>query len=375
MIFKRTILFVVLMGFLVTAATSKAPIIDAKARARLSQLETKESIELTQATKIRLQARDIALEIETLRARLIDLSGSHREIERKNTLYRARLETLYQKDKDISRKLVASRAQISRLLNALQVMKKYPAPALFVPSKDILDSVRVMIMLKHMTPNLKAQADDLKQQSSALTALRRQAALETRALNVTDAALDYGREEIDDLIAKKAEFEEELLKRADRHEAEAILMRTHMTKITLPFGLRGRLGFESNKTNSYFQPVVGEKTIGFGDSLTHPKGVKSRGLYIKTQGGALVRAPFEGVVDYAGPLDSFGQVVIINIGRAHRIVLTGLSQVFIEKGQRVAQQEPIGRMPYANTSHAELYWELRHQEETINPELLLAFRP
>jgi len=72
------------------------------------------------------------------------------------------------------------------------------------------------------------------------------------------------------------------------------------------------------------------------------------------------------VVEYVGPIDGFEQVVIMHLGQDYRVVITGIGRVYVEKGQRLARAEPIGRAPNLRETH-EVSLELRHRDEIIDP--------
>ena len=78
-------------------------------------------------------------------------------------------------------------------------------------------------------------------------------------------------------------------------------------------------------------------------------------------------APVEGEVEYAGPLESYGQVVIIGVGNNYHVVLTGIGRLYVDKGQTVARNEPVGRMPNLSDKKTILYLELRKGEDPVNP--------
>jgi murein hydrolase activator len=140
--------------------------------------------------------------------------------------------------------------------------------------------------------------------------------------------------------------------------------------------LRGMLGTDSSRLS---QPVVGEKVRDFGQMAGQSNGqgntpggaASSRGVYYMAQPGSQVTAPAEGEVEYAGPLASYGQVVILGIGNNYHIVLTGIGRVYVDKGQTVGRGEPVGRMPNLSDKKTVLYMELRKGEDPVNPANLV----
>ncbi len=98
---------------------------------------------------------------------------------------------------------------------------------------------------------------------------------------------------------------------------------------------------------------------------------------VKTQSGAIVTAPAGGVVLYAGPFRSYGQLLILNAGNGYHVVLAGLDKISVTLGQSVVSGEPIGAMGEARLASVaafgdaggepELYIEFRKDGKPIDP--------
>ncbi|EGF93305.1 peptidase family M23 family protein [Asticcacaulis biprosthecium C19] len=118
-------------------------------------------------------------------------------------------------------------------------------------------------------------------------------------------------------------------------------------------------------------PVVkGEVWQGYGEAnplFTGSDAVGSRGIVYRASANALVTAPIAGQVEYAGPVENLGQVVILNIGGDRRVVLTGLSGLRVRTGDRIAQGGRLGATAPAHGEAAFVYMELRCGEEPVNP--------
>ncbi|ESQ87066.1 hypothetical protein ABAC460_21085 [Asticcacaulis sp. AC460] len=119
-------------------------------------------------------------------------------------------------------------------------------------------------------------------------------------------------------------------------------------------------------------PVVqGEVWQAYGESnplFTAGEPVGSRGIVYRTAANAVVTAPISGDVEYAGPVENLGQVVILNIGGDRRVVLTGMSGLRVRTGDRIAQGGRLGATAPAHGEAAFLYMELRCGEEPVNPQ-------
>jgi septal ring factor EnvC (AmiA/AmiB activator) len=93
------------------------------------------------------------------------------------------------------------------------------------------------------------------------------------------------------------------------------------------------------------------------------------GDMVATQSGAIVTAPSDGSVLYAGPFRSYGQLLILNAGDGYHVVLAGMSRISVALGQSVLAGEPVGVMGEARMASASGL-----PDANIEPELYIEFR-
>lgn len=316
----------------------------------------------------RQTARQIGKEIEDLRQQIIDISKKQGVGETRAAIYRAKLETINLQEVDITRRLTAMRSKESRLLSALQLYSRHPPPAIFLAPRKANDAVMAAIIMRAITPELQKRTDVLIQQNAQLVNLRRQAALQNEALFISESDVSEQRSEIEKLISQKMGLEDQLLNQADQMEATAAELKTREDRLKGTLPLKGLLGIAPDNSK-LTPPVVGDPVRAFGQG--DGEGPSNRGVSLSALPGAQVTAPAEGEVEFVGPIDSYGQVVIINIGNNYRVVLTGLGKVYVDKGQTVGRHEPVGRTPNLSDKKTILYMELRHGDEPINPDTTL----
>ena len=312
----------------------------------------------------RQSARQIALEIEDLRNQIIDISKKQGMSEKRVAIYQSKLETLNLQEADIEHRLAAMRAKEARLLSALEIYSRNPPPAIFVPSRKVNDAVLAAIIMRAITPELQKQTQILARQNADLVNLRRQTALQNDALFASEGDVADQREQIEKLITQKGELEDQLLNQADKIAAQSLELKARQDHMKGLAPLNGLLGLKPD--NSHLQPpVVGDKTQDFGQD-------NARGVSYAADPGGQVTAPAEGEVEFAGPVDSYGQVVILSVGHNLHVVLTGLGRIYVDKGQTVGLHEPLGRMPNLSDHKTTLYMELRHGDEPVNPGMQIA---
>jgi len=90
----------------------------------------------------------------------------------------------------------------------------------------------------------------------------------------------------------------------------------------------------------YRMPVMGQLVTGMGE--LSESGVRSRGLTLVAQAGALAVAPAPGRVVFAGPYRSYGQILILDHGGGWTTLITGLLRLSAAVGETVRQGDPLG---------------------------------
>ncbi|MDO1560196.1 peptidoglycan DD-metalloendopeptidase family protein [Brevundimonas sp. 2R-24] len=325
------------------------------------RLQARRQDELSRARRLRQDARAVAEEIARLsqeQARLaLDQTGDQATLLEQ----RARLDALRARETEILTRLGAERGRLSRLLGALQLFRRDPPPALLVSPDSATDAVRAAILMQAVTPALKRRADALAAEQSRVLTLRRQAVIESQALITTESALSERGADIEALIAQRRALEAGLSQDADAADAEADALGRRLRALGLEVGdlppdsgpaLRGAAGLPGGRTR-LTPPLPG----GFTP--------QDRGLSWRAEALAGVAAPAEGRVDYAGPLEGWGQVVVLHLGGTWRVVVAGLGETTVATGERVREGQVLGRAPDAAGS--DIYVEVRREERPVDP--------
>ncbi|WP_313524112.1 peptidoglycan DD-metalloendopeptidase family protein, partial [Shinella sp.] len=114
-------------------------------------------------------------------------------------------------------------------------------------------------------------------------------------------------------------------------------------------------------------PVAGDVLRRFGDA--DGTGHDSQGMTLATNAGALVTAPSDGWIVFAGTFRSYGRMIILNAGEGYHLVLSGMDKVNVREGQFVVAGEPLavmGEKRVASVNALTL--------ETDKPTLYIEFR-
>ncbi|MEQ8308762.1 MAG: peptidoglycan DD-metalloendopeptidase family protein [Hoeflea sp.] len=330
---------------------------------------------------LRNDQRDLDGRIDAAAARRAELDQSIAEGE-------AAMANLSERQDAVRLSLISRRAVLAEVLAALQRIGRDPPPALLVSPEDALSSVRSAILLGAVVPEIRAETEALAADLKELAALREAIALERTALA---AALEENAEEerrLAELAVEKAALQAESQRRLERERerAEALTIRSAelesviaslageieelrraaeaariaeaerqrriaeqleraraFAATAVPDKNRIASAYAFSKlTGTLARPVSGEPVRFFGadDGTGHTLA----GEVVETSRGDIVRAPVDAWVSYAGPFRSYGQVVILDAGERHHVVLAGMERIQVEAGQFVLSGEPLATM-------------------------------
>lgn len=348
-----------------------------------------------------------------IRQELIDSASRRKDLERKIEEGEDRLAKLGVQEDGVKVSLRERRGVLAEVLAALQRMGRNPPPALLVSPEDALASVRSAILLGAVVPGVRRETDKLVADLKALTDVRKAIASEKIDLTAmmtarleeekrldlllaendrqgtrTAADLEGERKRSEELASKatsleslvasleneifsvreaqeKMRAEEERVRRLsedererERANADAGMPDKNRIAPAYPFAsLKAKLDM----------PATGDVLRKFGDA--DGTGHTSRGVVIATGPGALVTAPADGYVVFAGEFRSYGRMIILNAGDGYHLVLTGMDAIRTRQGMFVFSGEPIASMGAKRVASAAAL-----ALETDRPTLYIEFR-
>ncbi|MBN9216592.1 MAG: murein hydrolase activator EnvC [Mesorhizobium sp.] len=324
-----------------------------------------------------------------------------------------KLEGLKDQQQKIRASLAARRDVLAEVLGALQRMGLNPPPAILVKPEDALSSVRSAILLGAVVPELRQQTDkllaDLKEQTRVTASIEAERARLTAAvgdqvaekkrlgmlleakqkLEADTQAEMVAEQQRSEQLAAKASSLKDLIdslqaqadktrKAADAAKAASAGQPGDDQTASLPVPEGNRLTAAAPFSALQGQialPVTGRIKRRFG--ADDGNGALMQGDMVATQSGAIVTAPADGNVLYAGPFRSYGQLLILNAGDGYHVVLAGMSRISVATGQSVLAGEPIGAMGEARVASTsvskngnatpELYVEFRKDGKPVDP--------
>lgn len=378
-------------------------------KARETELEAIEQRLKTNAearAKLAEEVAAIRADRAKLNAALIDAAARTQANEERLSALEDRLAILGDSSAAIRKSFESRQAVIVEVLAALQRMGRRPPPAVLASPEDMLSAVRSSILLGAVVPELRSEAETLAGDLAELVRLgdaikadreARQHELESlvaerqRLASLVEARqsrLGEVEKSIDAeaagaaALAKQAQSLKELIQRleaevgaaqrnveaARKAEEELRDARDKLTALAFkdPARLAPKIAF-SDARGLLPLPVGGTvaKPFGAPDGF----GNRTQGMTLSARAGAIVSAPCDGWVSYAGPFRSFGQLLIINAGGGYYVLLAGMERINVQLGQFVLTGEPVAVMGEAAApSSAAL------GGETTGPALYIEFR-
>jgi len=239
----------------------------------------------------------------------------------------------------VTASIEAERARLTTAVTEQTAEKKRLTMLLEAKQKLQADTEAALTVERQRAQQLAAKASSLKDLIASLEA--------DKARKAADQARAAARKSEDgDASASTAEPAPPLVPEGNRLTASA------------PFAaLQGQIAL----------PVIGKIKRRFGTD--DGNGAMMKGDMVATQSGAIVTAPADGNVLYAGPFRSYGQLLILNAGDGYHVVLAGMSRISVATGQSVLAGEPIGAMGEARVASTSA-----SQNGNVTPELYVEFR-
>lgn len=399
------------------AVADKAQALQTRRAASASEYERiTRALTLSEERAAGIEAEIAALRKDnaTLSAALIQAAKTERKLSREVADIADRLDVLLLQEQDLRASLTERRGVLAQVLGALQRMGLNPPPAILVQPEDALGSVRSAILLAAVVPELRGETEVLAGDLAELSRLVASIGAERERLTQTVADQAEQQQRLSLLLEEKRLLQERsetmLAKEQERAEAlaaeatslrelidaleseieiaaakaeeearmaaiageEALSAAPQATEqrlfptVTTPFSaMLGRVGL----------PVSGRLERRFGED--DGNGATMQGDMLATHSAAIVTAPVDGAVLYAGPFRSYGQLLILNAGDGYHVVLAGMGRISVSPGQSVLAGEPVGLMGEARVASAvafagdstvpELYVEFRKDGKPVDP--------
>ncbi len=344
-----------------------------------------------------------------MRARRIEVARALRLSEKRLTDIEEKLAATRLRMKEQREKLDEKSAQMSTLFMLMQGMSREPPPLLITHTRDALKMIRTGMVLATFYGDIEKLASQLSSEVSTMEAAQKEAELQeqrrkaeqtqnSRLKTQIELLLSENRnhleanavslenlksaskiniagiknlEEMLPMLDTEAERKPDLLSKGEDNKGVEVSPGTGKVAMLQPGRMQSAISF-ANSQGLLPLPVQGKILIRFGQS--DQNGAPSKGIHLETREEAQVVSPCDGVILYAGPFRSYGQLLIINPGGGYHVVIAGMDRIDAQQGQYVLAGEPIAAMG-AETHTGErspkrptLYVEFRRDQQSIDPE-------
>ena len=392
-----------LLAVLMLVQTQPAPPPDPEEAARLEQEEQQAA---ERAAAIRRQAEEMAQDIALMQRQLVELGQRVGASESAAIETEQRLADLETEEGALLARLNEDREALMALLAAIQRIESQAPPAILAAPGDAADAARAASLMADVAPALRERADALAGQLTHLRTLRADIQAEQDRLASTETTLAAQRLELEVLIAERRGLEARRRNEAVELLAVASSAGERARSIRSLIGELSRMAEVTPNLNprrleladvipaprmrptrdmiAARPPPAPLQTLRFADArgrLQSPAsgsivrryghvaedGTRSDGIFIRTRPRAQVVSPFDARVEFAGPFNTYGGLLILNVGDDYYIVLAGMAVTYASVGQSVLAGEPVGAMPDQSQPAPDLYLELRRDGDAIDP--------
>jgi septal ring factor EnvC (AmiA/AmiB activator) len=371
------------------------------------RLELEEQEAIQRAQQAREEAERIAVDIARLQRELVDAGERAGASERAALSAEVQIETLADDEAQILQRLAEDRESMIDILAALQRIETQAPPAILAAPDDAAAAGRAAALMADVAPALRERATALSLELDRLRDVRSATMVQRETLARTETELEGQHQVIADLISERRTLEAQLRDEAVEFTTAASEAGNRARSLRSLLGELQRMSEVMPNLNPRRLVVPTEtpeprmrpsrdlvaarpvsaplETLRFADArgqLRPPAageiarefghvdddGVASEGIFIRTRARAQVVSPFDARIEFAGPFNSYGGLLILNVGDNYYIVLAGMAVTYASAGQSVLAGEPVGAMADTSQPAPELYLELRRGNNAVNPQ-------
>ena len=378
-----------------------------QSRREYEQLKRQISLSDEKLKSLEKEVAGLRKDNATLTAALIQAARTEKKISEDIGEIEVRLTDLREREHAVRGSLRARRGVLAEVLAALQRMGLNPPPAVLVRPEDALASVRSAILLGAVVPEIRSETEMLVSDLDTLARISASIAAERDRLRdrvveqieekerlarlleekeilrkQSETVLIEERQRTRELVDRATSLEELItaletqIEAARKSEEDRIRREEELTAMPVPRANRlvPQQPFTALRKRLEL-PVAGRLLHRYGseDGI----GGKRSGDTVQTQSGAIVTAPSDGTVLYAGPFRSYGNLLILDVGDGYHVVMAGLGRVNVSPGQSVLAGEPIATMEEIQLASAisldpvdgnpKLYVEFRKDGKPVDP--------
>lgn len=393
----RFILPALLCFALLSSPALAEPPLPPKKIESLSVLKEKVQTEKEKQKELDQKAKELESNLSEIKGNLVKTAREVRKSEQTMQTLELQMAALKKKKLELNSDLASDRASLSSLIIALERIRRLPPETLIAKPGAPRETAQAATALGAILPELNRRAEALRVKLEELNAVEEDLADSQLELKSTYEGLKTEKAKMDgqlasraslyaktrqdaksqqqavesaskeaadfeDLIRKIEEKNRELREQADARAASKPSARPRAHEKGLD---ERKLAATLPSLGDAQLPVSGIVRVRYGEE--DEIGATSQGVRIESRSGAVVVAPLGGVVRYAGPFKSYGNIILLEHKNNYHSLIAGLSKIDTVVGQSVGSGEPIGSLGSQTGVRPSVYYELRLNGQPIDP--------
>ena len=345
----------------------------------LAKIEAQIKKEKQVQAESKRKSQALSKEVQNVQKEMVTLAKSVRKHEGELSLLEQKKKELEKEQQELEERLSLSTKQMAKVMKGMQTLALRPSEILLFQAKTPIQMLRSKRLMQYSIPIVGGIQAQTQADLAALSQVKFDLQSKMSAIKTTTAELSDKNQQMEKLAKQKKVLQaqytssyEKSKAKTDKLAKEATNLKELLAKIekerkkqsairkpTKSFGQ----GAFAKARGSLTLPAQGRITQNFGDT-TGASQSHAKGMVVSTRRNAQVTAPFDGTVLFAGPFQTYGQLVIIDHGDNYLTVLSGMDTINTAVGNQVVTGEPVGRM---GSDYTNLYIEVRQNGQAINP--------
>ncbi|NNE79347.1 MAG: peptidoglycan DD-metalloendopeptidase family protein [Silicimonas sp.] len=286
------------------------------------------------------RAAELLMSAESSSDRIAALTTTVRAYEDGLAAMREGLRKAALRERDIRNRLSDEDAELASVLTLLQTASHQTQDKAVIHPGGALDTIRAGTLAAALVPTLQARAKALDDDLNELDALMTLQTAGMETLEAGVAGVRDARLALSDAIANRTNLPERLS--TDDAALQALVNSAETLSGFADSLLPTENGIAQLPPRPWPRPVNGDILRGFNEA--DAAGVRRPGLVFATEAKALVTASAPATVRFAGELPGQGIVAILEPAAGSLVILAGMGLSFVQRGQIVSRNDPIGLM-------------------------------
>lgn len=335
------------------------------------------------------QSYNINNDLNATKSKLIKITATIERNQKDLKEFEQRIANLEVKKSALEDDLKTDRSAIAKLILALERIRRTPPEAMLARPDSPYKTAQTAMLMGSIIPSVNRHAQKLNNNLETLERVTIDLESERLTLHKVSKDLKEQQERLyslidkrkmlftktnNDIAARKVSIQKislqaknlvDLVERIKENERKEI-ERKEKERKKLKVISRHKPSRKVIDSGTSKLPISGIVRIGYkqNDQL----GAKSKGLTIEGRTGAIVIAPMNGTIQFAGMFKRYGNIIIIEHANGFHSLIAGLDKINSVIGEHVKSGEPIGILPNSSLiPRPTLYYELRKNGKAINP--------